>query len=83
MSVSGEQVSKVREGDIILESDGYIRLYMTNTSEVWFEYTVSPNGAAWVREPKAKPFVPEHNKFVMNLKDLLIKLREEMRETST
>jgi hypothetical protein len=82
MSVSGEQVSKVREGDIILESDGYIRLYMTNTSDVWFEYTVSPNGAAWVRDPKAKPFVPEHNKFVMNLKDLLIKLREEMREPS-
>lgn len=82
MSVSGEQLSKVREGDVVLESDGYIRLYMTNTSDVWFEYTISPNGGAWVREPKAKPFVPAHNQFVVNIKDLLIKLREEMRETS-
>lgn len=82
MLASGEQLSKVREGDVILESDGYIRLYMTNTSDVWFEYTISPNGGAWVREPKAKPYVPSSNKFVMNLKDLLIKLREEMRETS-
>lgn len=82
MSVSGEQLSKVRDGDVVLEPDGYIRLYMTNTSDVWFEYTISPKGTAWVREPKAKPYLPHDNKFVMNIKDLLIKLREEIREPS-
>ena len=82
MSASGEQVSKVREGDVILESDGYIRLYMTNTSDVWFEYTISPTGNAWVREPRAEPYIPRENKYMLNIKDLLIKVREEMREPS-
>lgn len=85
MSVSGEQVSKVVEGDVVMESDGYMRLYLQNGSGVWFEYVVSPNGAmhSWVGEPKTKPFVSSGNKYVTNIRSLLIKLREEMRETST
>lgn len=83
MSVSGEQVSKVVEGDVILESNGYVRMYMANAADdVWYEFTLSPRGHAWVGEPRGKPYIPTENKYMLNVKDLLIKVREEMREPS-
>ena len=86
MLASGEQVSDktLIEGDVVLESDGYIRLYLKNASGVWFDYVISPrSNHSWVSDPKVKPYVASGNRFVTNIKNLLVDLREEMRETST
>ncbi len=84
MSASGKSV---KSGDVYMDEDGYMRVLMTNTSEVWFTFLVSkPESSiahAWVSEPKAKAFIPDNSKYVMNIKDMLISVRQElMRESS-
>jgi hypothetical protein len=83
MLASGERLNEVKAGDVVLEGDGYMRVYMKATNGVWFEFILSPNNLSWVTEPKRDPFIATNNKYVLNVKDLLVSIREEMRETST
>ncbi len=79
MSASGKSV---KNGDVYLDDDGYMRVLLTNTSDVWFTFLVSkPESSiahAWVSEPKVKAFVPDKSKYVMNIKDMLVSVRQEL-----
>jgi hypothetical protein len=78
MSASGKSV---KSGDVYLDDDGYMRVLMTNTSDVWFTFLVSKpdtGSASWVSEPKAKAFIPDKSKYVMNIKDMLVSVRQEL-----
>jgi hypothetical protein len=78
MSASGKSV---KNGDVYLDEDGYIRVLVSNTSDVWFTYLVSnrdTGAVAWVSEPKAKAYIPDKSKYVMNIKDMLVSVREEL-----
>lgn len=79
MSASGKSV---KSGDVYMDEDGYMRVLMTNTGGVWFTFLISkPESSiahAWVSEPKAKAFIPDNSKYVMNIKDMLISVRQEL-----
>jgi len=78
MSASGKSV---KSGDVYMDEDGYMRVLMTNTSDVWFTFVVAKRDVgshSWVSEPKAKAFIPDKSKYVMNIKDMLVSVREEL-----
>jgi hypothetical protein len=78
MSVSGKQ-SEIKDGDVYLETDGYMRMYFTNTDAVWFEVLFSKtNRTSWVGNPRLKPYVPDGAKHIMNVADLLFSVRDEL-----
>lgn len=81
MSASGKSV---KNGDVYMDEDGYMRVLMMNTGDAWFSYLVPTDGKfAWLGEPRAKAFIPDKSKYVMNIKDMLISVRQElMREPS-
>lgn len=84
MSASGKSV---KNGDVYLDEDGYMRVLMTNTTEVWYTFLVSKpesvGGHSWIAEPTAKAFVPLGSQYVMNIKDLLISVRQELLSESS
>jgi hypothetical protein len=76
MSASGKSV---KNGDVYMDDDGYMRVLLSNTSDVWFTYLVPTESKfAWVSEPRAKAFIPDESKYVMNIKDMLVSVREEL-----
>lgn len=83
MSVSGKP-NDVREGDVYLEIDGYLRAYFKNTNDVWYEIVLSKaTDYMWVVEPKTKPYCPDNSRFVMNIKELLLTVRQELQDESS
>jgi hypothetical protein len=78
MSVSGK-LSSVKQGDVVLEKDGYMRMYFRNTNDVWFEIVFSKeNKHCWVSEAKTKPYIPTECAHVMNVADLLFSVKAEL-----
>lgn len=82
MSVSG----KPSEGDVVLEKDGYVRIYLTNSNGVWYHLYLSPEHKGehmWVSEPRTAPLSNTDTKLLLNLKDLLKTVRKEMLDESS
>jgi hypothetical protein len=83
MSVNGKP-SEIKEGDVYLEEDGFMRMYFKNTNGVWYETLFSPTTElSWVDTPKAYPHHPDSAKFVMNVKELLHTVRKEIQDESS
>lgn len=78
MSVNGEH--EVKDGDVFLEKDGYLKLHISNVHGVWYSVALSPNNNMWVAEPKTKATVHDDDKFVMNIKELLVSVRKEVQD---
>lgn len=82
MSVNG----KPNEGDVYVDTDGYLRIYFKNVHRVWYDVLIAPEEKGnhmWVADPKADVFMPPDNKFVMNVKELLITIRKELKDESS
>lgn len=82
MSVNG----KPDEGDVYLDKDGYLRIYFKNVSRVWYDVIIAPDekgGHMWVAEPKLDVYMHDDNKFVMNVLELLIRIRKELKDESS
>lgn len=82
MSVNG----KPDEGDVYLDKDGYLRIYFKNVHRVWYDVIIAPEEKGshmWVNDPKAEVFIHKDNKFVMNIKELLKTIRQELKDESS
>jgi hypothetical protein len=83
MSVNGKP-SEVKEGDVYLEEDGFMRMYFKNTTGVWFETVFTPvSGVSWVDSPRVTPYCPASSKFIMNVRDLLHTVKKEIQDESS
>jgi hypothetical protein len=83
MSVNGKP-SEIKEGDVYLEQDGFMRMYFKSTHGVWLETLFSPtSGLSWVDAPRLKPHCPDSAKFLMNVKELLYAVRKEIQDESS
>ena len=79
MSVNG----KPDEGDVYLDVDGYLRIYFKNVNRVWYDVIIAPEEKGnhmWVTDPKAEVFIHKDNKFVMNIKELLKTIIQELKD---
>ena len=79
MSVNG----KPNEGDVYLETDGYMRVYCTNSNGVWYDLLLSKTNHMYVGDARTKPYLPADAKFVMNIKELLISIRQDIQDESS
>ena len=82
MSVNG----KPNEGDVYLDTDGYIRIYFESIHTVWYAVLISPETKGshmWIAEPKPEVLIQDNSKFLMNLKELLTTIRKELKDESS
>jgi hypothetical protein len=78
MSVNG----KPNEGDVYLEDDGYMLCYLKNSNSCWYKLYLSPEAKGsnlWLSEPSPSIF-SNKGVFVMNIKDLLLTVRKELKD---
>lgn len=82
MSVSG----KPNEGDVYLDTDGYMLCYLKNSNGCWYKLYLSPEkkgGNMWLNEPSPSIYPSIGYKFVMNIKELLTTIRKELTDESS
>ena len=82
MSANG----KPNEGDVYLDTDGYIRIYFESVHNVWYDVLISPEHRCnhmWIAEPKPETTIRDGSKFVMNVKELLTTVRKELTDESS
>lgn len=80
MSVNG----KPNEGDVVLDSEGYLVCHLQNSNGCWYRLYLSPTskgGSMWLSD--AKPDVYSKGTLLLNLKELLTTVRKELQDESS
>lgn len=77
MSANGKL--DIKEGDVVLERDGYLRLHVRNSNGVWHDVLITPKNLMWVNSGRREPLVWEDSTLLTNIKDMLIAIRDEVR----
>jgi hypothetical protein len=77
MSVNG----KPNEGDVHLDTDGYMVCYLKNANGCWYRLYLGPESKGdtmWLSDASKDAYCSGEN--VMNIKDLLLSVRKELQD---
>ena len=75
MSANG----KLNNGDVFINGHGDISIYAKNTWDAWYPITITKDHM-WVNEPRPIKDVAPQDKFLLNLKDLLLAIKKEVQD---
>ena len=80
MSVNG----KPNEGDVHLDTDGYMVCYLQNSRKCWYRLYIGPESKGntmWLSDASTDAYCSGEN--IMNIKDLLLSVRKELQDESS
>jgi hypothetical protein len=80
MSVNG----KPNEGDVHIDSEGYMLCYLKNSNGCWYKLYLGPASKGdmmWLSEASLEVYPSGES--IMNIKDLLLSVRKELQDESS
>lgn len=80
MSVNG----KPNEGDVYLDTDGYMVCYLKNANHCWYMLYLGPESTGdtmWLSGASTEAYCSGER--IMNIKDLLLSVRKELQDESS
>jgi hypothetical protein len=80
MSVNG----KPNEGDVYLDTDGYMVCHLKNANQCWYRLYLGPESKGdtmWLSDANTDAIT--RGKKLMNIKELLISVRKELQDESS
>jgi hypothetical protein len=79
MSANGEP----KHGDVFTDADGYTRVVLESSTDVWFTLLFTPSGHSFMSDSMGvKPFKPSDSVYKFNLVDVISNILKDSHEHS-